>query len=194
MLKRDNRRNKNYSLSPKVKERILQLAGEFKTPRQICLIVKEEFPNEPIFKKHTELNFTKKISELINRNRELVISLKEEYCRAILEVPIAHKRIRLERLEELYWKSLEENKIDEAQKVLSKAREELEGVRVNLNMYQLNFFGRMSDEELAEREREIVERIRSLAGGEEEEKEAEGVSVLPASREAEVVSPVSSKD
>jgi len=174
-----------------IRERILQLAGEFKPPTKILQELRKEFPT--YFKSKTA-RYSKKIAEFIANNRDEVNILREEYCRSIMEVPIANKRVRLERLEELYWEAMKRGRIDEAQKVLGKAREEIEGVKVNLSMYQMNFFGRFSDEELERREREIIERIRSLAGGEGEAAKEEGTFILSSAREAEVIPSISCED
>ena len=169
-----------------VKNNILTFAGQFKKPLEISDLIRKEHP--AAFYSDKNYRLTTRIEQIIYKNKEYVFALKEQYSKAIMEVPIAHKRIRLERLESLYDEA--SKKPSERRELLKAAREELEGVRVNLNMYQMNFFGGISDVELAQREREIIDRVQSLAGGKGAENKEEGVSLLPATSEAEVVSSV----
>jgi len=170
-------------IPPDIKKRIIALLGEFKKPLEIIKSIREEFP---AFKESNRLAIP--ISRIGDMNKKYIYTLREIYAKAIMEVPIAHKKVRLERLENLYDEA--SDRPSERREILGAAREELEGLRVNLNMYQMNFFGGMSDAEIARREREIIDRVQSLAGGKGPEAEKEGVSVLPAASEAEIVSPV----
>ena len=164
---------------------IIALAGQFKNMGEISHFLHEKYRT-----KTKSRTVESGIYRVITRKASCINVLKETYAKAIMEVPIAHKRVRLERLEELYQDALKNKKSFDARAVLTSAREELEGVRTNLNLYQLNFFGGMSDAELAQREREIIKGIQSLAGGESQASEKDGVSVLPAPSEAEVISSV----
>ena len=167
-----------------LKERILVLVGQFKKPTEISAILKEEYPE---FHKKANETILKLISNITYENRNYVNVLKEQYAKEIMEVPGAHKRVRLDRLEVLY----DRDKVISGKRETVKAmREEMEGARVNLNLYQLNILGGLSDEELVRREREIVERIRVDTGRKAEASEGTGISILPASLEAEVVSSV----
>ena len=172
-------------LPPAIKDRILVLAGQFKKPREIVQIIREDNPKA--FYSEEAFCLDAATKRILGMNKEYVYALKEQYSKSIMEVPIAHKKVRLERLECLYD---EARKPSERREILKAAREELEGVRVNLNMYQMNFFGGMTDAELAKREREIIDRVQSFARGEGKATEEERVSVLPATSEAEVVSSV----
>lgn len=167
-----------------LKDRILVLAGQFKKPHEITVLLKEEYP---AFYKKGKDTIRLTINRIICKNRNYVNALKEQYIKAIMEVPGAHKRVRLERLETLFD---DDDKTSERRETIKAMREEMEGARVNLNLYQLNILGGLSDEELARREREIVERIRVDSGGETKAAEGSGVPLLPAPLEAEVVSSV----
>ena len=167
-----------------IKEKILILAGQFKKPTEISVILKEEHPE---FYEKAKDTLRVLIGNVVRRNRNYVNALKEEYIKQIMEVPGAHKRVRLDRLETLYD---EDGKTSERRETLKAMREEMEGARVNLNLYQLNILGGLSDEELARREREIVERIRVDSGGETKASEDKGVPLLPTPLEAEVISSV----
>ena len=92
------------------------------------------------------------------RAKLLLMKMRKEYVRAVMEVPIYHKRVRLDRLEEIYHKTEDEKvKI----RALEEARKEVEGEGVNIAVMQ--FYG-MSDEELEERRKRILERLKKLSG------------------------------
>ena len=63
------------------------------------------------------------------KGKEIVGKVRERYLRALTEVPIANKRVRLDRLEEEY-KTVEEAAV--RVKILEQARKEIEGFLIVL--------------------------------------------------------------
>ena len=164
-----------------IKEKILLLAGQFKKPTEISTILKEEHPE---FWNKAKDTIGVLIRNVVYENKNYVNALKEQYIKQIMEVPGAHKRVRLDRLETLF---VVDEKTSERRETLKAMREEMEGARVNLNLYQLNILGGLSDEELARREREVIERIRADSGGEVKASEGSGVPLLSAPLQTETV-------
>ena len=82
--------------------------------------------------------------------RGVIDCLRTKYVTGFMEVPIANKRVRLERCEELYQKAAKAGKLSLARQALSTAQDEVEGPK--FNAAQINFhsspFQSMSDEEL----------------------------------------------
>ena len=172
------------TIDKEVREEVVVLAGQFKKHAEISGIIKEKYPE---FYNKVKSNMFVLINNIMIGNKNTINAFRERYIKEVMEVPGAHKRVRLERLEALYDK----DKIISGQRETVKAmREEMEGARVNLNLYQLNMFGGLSDEELARREAEIIARIRADSAGEAEAGQGEGISLLPSPQQAETVSPV----
>ena len=92
-----------------------------------------------------------------NKNKDLINKLRESFLSTIIEVPIAQKRVRLERTEELYGVAEE---VDTKLKCLKEAREEVEGKgAANLTFQQFNQYNQLSDEELRDKLREVELKI-----------------------------------
>ena len=94
--------------------------------------------------------------------REVIDKLKDRFLNSSLEVPIANERIRLERTEDLYRESQKimskEVKVEKGIMCLKEAREEMKGVKGDINM-QFNQFNSMTDEQLLERKKELERKI-----------------------------------
>ena len=85
--------------------------------------------------------------------KELIERYRDEYVSTISEIPLSHKRKRLEELQEMYEGFKKENKLGMALKVLGEFREECEAKRAdlyltNVNNYTYNEFKSMTDEEI----------------------------------------------
>ena len=118
-----------------------------------------------ILKKEHELNVkTKTITKFQTQEKDLINKLRDRYLATVAEVPIAQKKIRLERAEELYEASGEieekENEINTKLKCLNQAREEVEGRGAgNITLTQFNQYNKLSDEEIQDRIKEIERKI-----------------------------------
>ena len=88
--------------------------------------------------------------------KTIVTRLRSEYLTEILEVPIAHKRVRLERLDSLYKTAVNKGNIAVAKDVLRAAQEEIEHKPGNVSII-MNKIEMISDTELKERVRRIKE-------------------------------------
>ena len=180
-MKKSLAKKKSKLLPQEVRKAIITLAGQFKKPTFILEEIKELYPEElESFK-----NIKKTIYNIMDGSKDQINALREQHCKSLLEVPIAHKKIRLERLEDQYDNAVG---VDKSVQVLRAAREEMEGSKVNLSLYQMNFFGKMSDEELERRIAEIASRVQTFAGGAGSEVEEESLSVLQTTHEAEDIS------
>ena len=92
--------------------------------------------------------------------KPIIKKLKDEYLANIQDVAGAHKRVRLDRAERLYDKSVRKGNIREALATIEHQRKEMEekaGVNFNLTLNQYNS---MSDDELEERRKQLVEFIK----------------------------------
>jgi hypothetical protein len=97
-----------------------------------------------------------------------------EYVSAAMNEPIAQKRVRLARYEELYQKAMDEKKYTQARSCLDSAREEVEGNRIfhpqNLIFAQINS---LSDEDLMKEYKNIMERLKTFKRPEIDVKDAQ---------------------
>jgi len=177
------RKKSNHMVTNDIVNQIIAYSGEFKKPLQIARLI------QPLISTTTPLKtIARDISNIVQKHKERINYLKEEYTKSILEVPIAHKRVRLDRLEDLYDKAYAADDLDASNKMLRSAREEVEGPKVNINLLNMSFLGNLTDEQIAEREKKVVEGIRALTSGKGGTEKEEGVSVLPATQQAEIIS------
>lgn len=94
----------------------------------------------------------------------VIKKLREKYVLGVDEVAGMHKRVRLERADEIYHKALEQGKLRLALAANKDQREEVfekqAGGSVTYNLNQFNQFVNMTDEELEEKKREILTKIK----------------------------------
>ena len=141
-------------ITPDQKILICNLLAQYKKPRQIMSILKDEH----------ELNVkTKTITKFKNSEQELIGKLRDRFLATVAEVPIAQKRIRLERAENLYEISQElegKDRVDSGVKVLATAREEVEGKGSSqITLQQFNQYNQLTDEELQDKIKDIESKI-----------------------------------
>ena len=105
----------------------------------------------------------------------IIDKLRDKYLSAVMEIPISHKRVRLERLDALYHKALSLGKAGEAKDMLIAARDEIEG-RASTNQIGIimNRIEMISDAELEER----LHKIKREMSGVIDVKKEEEVGVL----------------
>ena len=116
--------------------------------------------------------------------KSVVERLRSEYLSAIMEVPITHKRVRLERYEQLFGIAQSRNLVGVAKEILNSAREEVEGKAsqntVNILMNKIEM---ISDDEINDRIIKIKRELAMISGPtvekfeKSEVKDAEFVSV-----------------
>ncbi len=149
---------------------VCKMLAEFKPPTEIVRTLQAEFG----------VSITPGAVYHYERHPEwgaMVQKYREEYGRYLINIPIYHKRKRLERLEEQYQEAeIEEaptppakrSKRHELRSILHEAREEcrpMEEVNVTnqTNMISVQFNG-MDDQALLKRREEIMSRINRLGG------------------------------
>ena len=141
-------------ITPDQKILICNLLAQYKKPRQIMSILKDEH----------ELDVkTKTITKFQVNEKELIGRLRDRFLSTVAEVPIAQKRIRLERAENLYEISQElegKDRVDSGVKVLATAREEVEGKGSSqITLQQFNQYNQLTDEELQDKIKDIESKI-----------------------------------
>lgn len=136
---------------------ICRWIGELKGPQEVADLVKEELGKETT-RQNIYLTYVKN-----EKYREAIIKYRNEYLDRVSDTPIANKKIRIERLEDLYRSA----KTDAVRlKALSLAREEIEGNKNYLELYQKDLrydpFKDVSNEELVRELREIDEKLMAM--------------------------------
>ena len=100
--------------------------------------------------------------------KHIVLQLRERYLNSVMEVPIAQKRIRLERAEELYAMAQScaeaKERVDSSVKVLSFARDEIEGKSAATQFIQNNFnqFMNVPTKELLQIKRDLERKLATV--------------------------------
>lgn len=98
--------------------------------------------------------------------KPLIDKYRDEYTKGVMDVPISHKRKRLEELQDIYDKQKDKGKLKEAQSVLSDARSEMEERRgdVSFHLTQINHteFHDMSDEQLLDEKAKALEQLSKI--------------------------------
>lgn len=95
-----------------------------------------------------------------NKWKQIIEKMRGEYLSEILEVPIAHKRVRLERLDALYKSAVEKDQLNVAKEVLRAAQDEIEHkstLSITMNKIEL-----ISDDELRERVKRVKQELLQL--------------------------------
>jgi len=139
---------------PYHKDFICSKLGEYKSPSAVCEIFKEKFGWAP---------WSTQIKMVAEKHRDMVDKFRVVYLKDLLSIPIAQKRIRLDRLEDIYATT---NKDTTRLKCLAQAQEEIEGKTklgdTFLNFQQNNVFTQLSDEELIKERNKLLLRIKKL--------------------------------
>lgn len=153
---------KNYLQDKKLlnDEQLTEVAkfiAQFKTYKQAQRFVKEKF--SLVF----DYRGIEKLFTQEGRWKTALAQLKQEYVNSTMEVPISHKRVRLERYEWLYEQAVASGKFPAAKACLDSAREETEAGKIpsigSLVFAQIN---NMSDEELHSEKDRLLEKLEKL--------------------------------
>jgi len=92
----------------------------------------------------------------------IISRLRHEWIDNIQAVPIANRRYRLEAYDEIYNEAIGEKKYSTAMRALAQASEEMDERKLGATSYTLNYISTMTDDELAKRKEEIINRIRRI--------------------------------
>lgn len=94
----------------------------------------------------------------------VIKKLREKYVTGVDEVAGMHKRVRLERAEQIYESAIKNGKLRIALAANKDQREEVfekqAGASTTYNLNQFNQFVNMTDEELEDRKKEILSKIK----------------------------------
>jgi hypothetical protein len=132
--------------------KVCEMLAHFKTQSE----VRKEIKRLGVDINEAAVNYyrhSKKWSALISRFRD-------DYLSGIMEVPIAHKRIRLERLDSIYKSAVDRSELSVAKEVLRAAQDEIEHkstLSITMNRIEL-----ISDDELKVKVRRIKEELLQL--------------------------------
>ncbi len=157
-------------LTEEHKKLVCSLSAQFETPRRICSVLKEKYGIE--VNEKAIYGYTSESS----RWKPLIDKLRIQYALNLGGIPLYHKRIRLERLEEQYSEILKEKdstaqsrlkKRSELRSVLREAREEVkpwedaESKRGDTNILSIQFNG-MDDSELLRKRDDLLKVIKTI--------------------------------
>jgi len=119
-------------------------------------------------KNHYKIDITpqairKTFLEKDTRWNQVMMRLRATYVAAVMDAPIAQKRVRLDRYDELYQEAKTQGKLSAAKACLDSAREEVEGAKTpsigNIFFAQIN---NMSDEELRTERQKQIDKLEKL--------------------------------
>ena len=172
LLTPSGRGRKERTFKKEIQNELCMLKGCFFTDREIVEVINGKFETKFLVKQVE--NFFKFV-----KHREQMLECRQEYLQQISEVPIAHKRIRLERLEKMYQETRDN---DIKIKVSQEARKEVEGELTSLTLNVFKKYEGMDDEELERRQGELLKRIGEHSGRIREAETIESVEVLHSER------------
>lgn len=136
---------------PEVKEFIMSELGAFTKVSEIMRLVKEKFgisiSNVQIY----NYKAAPKWQPIINKYRQ-------KYMANMDDVPMSHKKVRLQRVEQLYEKSLKTDSVRDSLSTIEHSRKELEGdgnISFTLNQYNI-----MTDEEIEAKREWLLNKIK----------------------------------
>ena len=148
-------------IKPHHKDFVTVLLTEYKTPTEIIEAVKEKYnvkiaPNQ--------------IYGVKRRRKDLITKVRVNWLKELSDIPIAQKRVRLERLEKQYDECSElpskYNKLVLRLRCLNQAQEEVEGKTklgdTFMSFQQNTVFSNMTDKELLEEQKKIMGRIKGI--------------------------------
>lgn len=117
--------------------------------------------------------------------RSTILHFRDEFTRAFMDVAIANKRVRMERLEEICQRAYQAKKFSVALKALQAAHKEVEAVEADPDQWSRihSEFANMTDEQLKEQRRETLKQIVEIMPREEFEKVREEYDRIKASNE-----------
>ena len=131
---------------------VCNLAGQLKSPKEISTLIMDKFGRAI---------GVVAITTFVEKNKDWVGKIREQYLSDISTIPIAQEKIRLERDENLYQLSQTiakpTDRISSGLACLKEAREELKGGHIQYNQY--NQYNQFTDAELLEKQKKIEGQI-----------------------------------
>ena len=136
---------------------ICQLLGQYHTTTEINQVLKERY--------HVAIHPVN-----IQRYRHhpkwalLIKQFRATYLGSIMEIPISHQVVRLDRLERLYQKAMVNEEVGEARQILQDAAEEMDKTKGPRVIYVHQDIVQMNTVEIEQRRVAIVDRLKQLGG------------------------------
>lgn len=94
--------------------------------------------------------------------RPLIKTIEDKYLADLGSVAGTHKRVRMERLDQIYETAIRKDKLKEAITAIEKQRVEIEGDSSKNVSISLNQFNMLSDEQLEEERKRVLSEIEKL--------------------------------
>lgn len=140
-----------HRLPERAQHLIAEMLGQYRTTKQIL---------EEVHRQTGQLIAKQSLTEYRQspKWKPTIEAARIAYNKRLSSIPLANKATRLERLEGLYNKAITENKPELALKHLARAGEEMEEVKVE-NIYVHQNILNLSTEQLAQRQRELIEKL-----------------------------------
>ncbi len=160
-----------WKLTSSQKMFVCRLIAEGKTNKETIEALKKEHGVDVDRSNIRWYRNSKKYADLLNK-------MKEKFLSAVLEVPIAQKRVRLKRLEQKYLESQkmkDKDRIVYGLKCLKEAKEETKDEPAE-NSIQVNQYNELSNEELLQKKKELEQKIIELSKREDIQKQLEDQS------------------
>ncbi len=142
---------------------VCQWFAEFRPLMEVVGLVKSEFgielPRNNVWRYSTAAKW-----------RPLVERLRQQWALGVMELPLAHKRGRLEKLVTLLERAEKNRKISEFARInqcahlLSEIRLEMEDKKAQFTNVYLTTIHQYSDEELLQRRDEVLSKLQQLGG------------------------------
>lgn len=151
--------NITHKLLPSEQLEVARRIAWFWTNKQIGDFVKESFQKELSCPAFSDMRKQEKWIPVIEKFRD-------QYIAKCSEVPLFHKRRRLEELQDLYYTFKETGNLAQARLVLQDLRNEAEGkgadISFNFTNVTHNEFHQMTDEDLQREKMKTIEQLEKL--------------------------------
>ena len=137
---------------------VMQIA-QYQTAPEVKAFVKENYGKDMTLRTFYDFKKSEKWKGLIEKYRL-------EYEQALVEVPLASKRKRLDELQKLYEKAILREKYTSAQSIIRDCRDEVEVGKnfsgSNFYITQVNEFQSLGDEELSKLKLKEIENLKQI--------------------------------
>ena len=142
-----------WKLTEEQKLLVINMIGRCMTPKEIAEVCKTEHG----FKLEPQAVYRYANTE---KWKPMIKKIKEEYLANIADVAGSHKRVRVERADQVYEKALAKNDLKTAISAVEHQRKEMEEKVVQSQLsLTLNQYNLMSDEELEYRKNELMTKL-----------------------------------